>query len=116
MLRKALRKDKQYMNPVPTSVGGWSTFFYVLWAYLTNREERTPKRTLGPFRTGPRVYEHPPASGLRVTSMGHSSSLLEIDGVRVGRSASLPLRCAWTRRRGSMWCFSRTTTTTISGR
>ena len=47
MIGKALRKGKQYMNPVPTSVGGWSTFFYVLWAYLTNREERTPKRSLG---------------------------------------------------------------------
>jgi L-ascorbate metabolism protein UlaG (beta-lactamase superfamily) len=83
MLRKALRKDKLYMNPVPTSVGGWSTFSYVLWAYLTNREERTPKRSLGPFRTDTRVYEDPPASGLRVTWMGHSSTLLEIDGLRV---------------------------------
>ena len=83
MIGKALRKGKQYMNPVPTSVGGWSTFFYVLWAYLTNREERTPKRSLGPFRTDARVYENPPASGLRVTWMGHSSTLLEIDGLRV---------------------------------
>ena len=31
----------------------------------------------------PQVYEKPPASGLRVTWMGHSSTLLEIDGVRV---------------------------------
>jgi L-ascorbate metabolism protein UlaG (beta-lactamase superfamily) len=83
MVEKALRKGKQYMNPVPTSVGGWSTFFYVLWAYMTTREERTPKRSLGPFRTDPRVYEKPPATGLRVTWMGHSSMLLEIDGLRV---------------------------------
>ena len=62
MLGKALRKGKLYMNPVPTSVGGWATFFYVLWAYLTNREERTPKRSPGPFRTDPRVYENPPSS------------------------------------------------------
>ena len=83
MLGKALRKGKLYMNPVPTSVGGWSTFFYVLWAYLTRREERTPKRSLGPFRTDHRIYDEPPVSGLRVTWMGHSSTLLEIDGVRV---------------------------------
>src|SRR5580698_4293628 len=83
MLGKALREGKLYMNPVPTSVGGWSTFFYVLWAYLTKREERTPKQSLGPFRTDPRIYHEPPASGLRVTWMGHSSTLLEIDGVRV---------------------------------
>ncbi len=83
MIAKALRKGKLYMNPVPTSVGGLSTILYVLWAYLTNREERTPKRILGPFRTDTRIYENPPASGLRVTWMGHSSTLLEIDGVRV---------------------------------
>src|ERR1700744_1603105 len=83
MVEKALRKGKQYMNPVPTSVGGWSTFFYILCAYLTNREERTPKRSLGPFRTDPLVYEDPSTTGLRVTWMGHSSTLLEIDGVRV---------------------------------
>ena len=63
---------------------GWSTFLKVLWRYLTEHgEERTPKQTLGPFRTDTRVYENPPASGLRVTWMGHSSMLLEIDGVRV---------------------------------
>ena len=83
MIEKARRNGKQYMNPVPTSVGAWSTFFKVLWLFLTNREERTPKQALGPFRTDPRVYEKPPASGLRVTWMGHSTTLLEIDGVRV---------------------------------
>ena len=83
MIEKARRNGKQYINPVPTSVGTWSTFLKVFWRYLTNREERIPKRALGPFRTDARVYENPPASGLRVTWMGHSSSLLEIDGVRV---------------------------------
>lgn len=83
MMEKARRNGKQYLNPVPTSVGTLSTFLKVLWLFLTNREERTPKQALGPFRTDPRVYETPPASGLRVTWMGHSTTLLEIDGVRV---------------------------------
>ena len=83
MIEKARRNGKQYLNPVPTSVGTWSTFLKVLWLFLTNREERTPKQALGPFRTDPQVYETPPASGLRVTWMGHSTTLLEIDGVRV---------------------------------
>src|ERR1700727_1191590 len=83
MIDKARREGKRYLNPVPTSVGGWSMFLKVLRRYMTNREERTPKQTLGPFRTDARVYEKPPASGLRVTWMGHSSMLLEIDGVRV---------------------------------
>ena len=83
MIEKARRNGKRYMNPVPTSVGASSTFLKVLWRYMTAREERTPKQPLGPFRTDARVYEKPPASGLRVTWMGHSSMLLEIDGARV---------------------------------
>jgi L-ascorbate metabolism protein UlaG (beta-lactamase superfamily) len=80
---KALRNGRQYINPVPTSVGGLSTTFKVLGRYLTGREERVPKQPLGPFLTDPRVFETQPASGLRVTWMGHSCSLLEIDGTRV---------------------------------
>jgi L-ascorbate metabolism protein UlaG (beta-lactamase superfamily) len=80
---KALRNGRQYINPVPTSVGGLSTMFKVLRRYLTGREERFPKQPLGPFRTDARLFETPPASGLRVTWMGHSCSLVEIDGTRV---------------------------------
>jgi L-ascorbate metabolism protein UlaG (beta-lactamase superfamily) len=83
MIGKARRTGRRYMNPVPTSVGGWSLFLKVLWRYLTNREERTPKRSPGPFRTDARLYENPPASGLRVTWMGHSTMLVELDGVRI---------------------------------
>ena len=83
MIKKALRNGKQYLNPVPTSVGGWSLFLKVIYRYLKNKEQRTPKRGLGPYRTDAGVYELPPASGLRVTWFGHSSLLVEIDGVRV---------------------------------
>jgi L-ascorbate metabolism protein UlaG (beta-lactamase superfamily) len=55
----------------------------VLPQFLTNKEERTPKIPPGPFRTDARVYEAAPASGLRVTWFGHSSSLVEIDGIRL---------------------------------
>ncbi len=83
MIEKARRNGKQFMNPVPTSVGGLSTMLKVLRRYLTGREERIPTRPLGPFRTDAQIYDEPPMSGLRVTWMGHSSTLLEIDGVRV---------------------------------
>jgi L-ascorbate metabolism protein UlaG (beta-lactamase superfamily) len=83
MIEKALRKGKQYLNPVPTSVGDWSLFLKIMYLYLTNKEERTPKRGLGPYQTDTGVFERPPASGLRVTWFGHSSLLVEIDGVRV---------------------------------
>jgi L-ascorbate metabolism protein UlaG (beta-lactamase superfamily) len=64
-------------------VGGFKLALKVLPKFLTNRAERMPEKPLGPFRTDPAVYQTPPASGLRVTWMGHSSTLVEIDGVRV---------------------------------
>jgi L-ascorbate metabolism protein UlaG (beta-lactamase superfamily) len=82
-MQRSVRVDGKYVNPVPTMVGDWKMMFRVLGRYLTNREEKTPRQPLGPFRTDPRVYDSLPASGLRVTWMGHSTTLLEIDGVRV---------------------------------
>jgi L-ascorbate metabolism protein UlaG (beta-lactamase superfamily) len=71
------------LNPVPTTVGGFSTVFKVLPQYLQNKAEVEPKRPLGPFKTDARVYATAPASGLRVTWFGHSASLIEMDGFRV---------------------------------
>src|SRR5579875_2701627 len=83
LLKRAEKKGSRYENPVPTSVGGFGLFFKVLPLYFSNRAEAEPKRPLGPFVTDAGVYATPPASGLRVTWFGHSSLLLEIDGVRV---------------------------------
>jgi L-ascorbate metabolism protein UlaG (beta-lactamase superfamily) len=82
-LGRAVRIGKRYQNPVPTSLGGPSMALRAALAYAKNRAERTPKLPLGPFRTDPETYRLPPASGLRVTWFGHSSSLLEIDGKRI---------------------------------
>ena len=57
--------------------------FKLLPQYIFNREERVPRRALGPFRTDVAEYVAKPESGLRITWMGHSSMLVEIDGVRV---------------------------------
>jgi len=83
MIQRAQRDRKKFVNPVETSVGDWRMMFKVLQRYMTNREERTPRQALGPFRADPAIYATAPASGLRVTWMGHSSTLLEIDGTRV---------------------------------
>ena len=55
----------------------------ILPLYLTSKEERVPREQQGPFVTDVAVYRTMPASGLRVTWMGHSSMLVEVDGVRV---------------------------------
>ena len=44
---------------------------------------RSPKAVPGPFHTDLRIYATTPRSGLRITWMGHSTSLVEIDGVRI---------------------------------
>jgi L-ascorbate metabolism protein UlaG (beta-lactamase superfamily) len=71
------------MNPVPTTLAGFGRIFKILSLYFRNKAEREPKVPLGPFRTDVRVYRRAPVDGLRVTWFGHSSMLLEIDGVRI---------------------------------
>ena len=83
MLRQSKKVGRRYLNPVLTTVGELSTIFKVLPLYLSNKAEKVPRRPLGPFRTDAFAYLTEPASGLRVTWIGHSSLLLEIDGVRV---------------------------------
>jgi L-ascorbate metabolism protein UlaG (beta-lactamase superfamily) len=83
LLERAKKQGGKYLNPVPTVVGGLGLIFKVLPLYFKNRAEREPKLPLGPFRTDVRVFRQPPASGLRVTWFGHSSMLLEIDGLRI---------------------------------
>jgi L-ascorbate metabolism protein UlaG (beta-lactamase superfamily) len=43
----------------------------------------SPNRPLGPFHTDPKIFASSPRSGLRITWLGHSTSLIEIDGVRL---------------------------------
>jgi L-ascorbate metabolism protein UlaG (beta-lactamase superfamily) len=83
MLRRASKEGRKFLNPVPTTIGGFGTFFKVLPRFLSSKEEKSPRKPLGPFRTDVVVYGTAPESGLRVTWMGHSSMLVEIDGVRV---------------------------------
>jgi L-ascorbate metabolism protein UlaG (beta-lactamase superfamily) len=82
-LRRANKAGRRFLNPVPTEIGGLSTMFKVLPQFLMNKEEKVPKQALGPFKTDVSLYDVAPVSGLRVTWMGHSSMLIEIDGVRV---------------------------------
>lgn len=82
-LRPALKVGKQFQNPIPTSVGDWRMMLKLIPRYLTNKEEKFPKSPLGPFLTDATVYQTTPPTGLRVTWMGHSTNLLEIDGTRI---------------------------------
>ena len=83
ILRRAAKVGQRFSNPVPTKIGGLSTMFKVLPRFLMNKAETVPRRSLGPFTTDLSVFDTASGTGLRVTWMGHSSLLVEIDGVRV---------------------------------
>ncbi len=83
LLGRAKRAGRRFLNPIPTQIGGFSTVFEALPRYLTNKEETVPRQAPGPFVTDVSRYAVEPQSGLRVTWMGHSSAVLEVDGVRL---------------------------------
>jgi len=74
---------KIYQNTVPTSQSVKGGMLKILWQFLTTDNEREPKKQLGPFHTDASIYNTPPATGLRITWMGHSSLIIEIDGKRI---------------------------------
>jgi L-ascorbate metabolism protein UlaG (beta-lactamase superfamily) len=72
-------RDGRFVNDEPTSVmreGGGSSWK----AWFTGTELRTPSCALP---LGVPQLAAPPASGLRLTWLGHSSTLIELDGVAV---------------------------------
>lgn len=82
-LHNAQKEGKKFLNPVPTAIETGSNMFKILWQYYTNKAETIPKHKLRPFTTDISVYKKAPQSGLRITWIGHSSMLIEIDGKRI---------------------------------
>ena len=77
------KKGRKFLNQIPTEAGGFGKLIPIIREYSANKAENTPKQPLGPFNTDPSIYQTPPESGLRVTWVGHSSLLIEIDGTRI---------------------------------
>ena len=83
MIQKAQKNGKEFLNPIPTVLMEPGTIWYTLWQYIVSKEEVIPKIKPGPFATDATVFQKTPASGLRITWMGHSTLLIEIDGMRI---------------------------------
>jgi L-ascorbate metabolism protein UlaG (beta-lactamase superfamily) len=75
------KKGRKYLNPIPTDAAGFDKLIPILYEYATNKEQHTPIHPLGPFKTDTSIYKTP--SDLRITWIGHSSLLIEIDGKRI---------------------------------
>lgn len=79
-LTGAIKKGRKFQNPIPTEEAGFGKMLPILKEYWTNTAENTPKQPIGPFETEAAIYQCKPENGLRITWMGHSSLLIEIDG------------------------------------
>lgn len=52
-------------------------------SFFLDTKARSPQSPPGPFRTDASIYATAPRSGLRITWMGHATSIVEMDGVRL---------------------------------
>lgn len=81
-LQRARRQGAEFLNPVPTAQGVETGLLSTVWKLLHGPEERVPRPALPPFRTEAGAHAGP-AADLRVTWLGHSTVLLELDGRRI---------------------------------
>lgn len=74
----------KFQNLIKTSEGRKpGTFFEMVGEIVFGDEVREPTFELPVNRLDPSIYKSFPSNGLRVTWMGHSSVLIEIDGRRI---------------------------------
>jgi L-ascorbate metabolism protein UlaG (beta-lactamase superfamily) len=73
---------KIFLNPVQTDVMRKGSFAKVMLKWFQKHPNREPDQPLGPFDVDLNVFNEPIHEALRVTWLGHSSVLLEMDGTR----------------------------------
>src|SRR6185369_8902323 len=81
-IQPAVKTGKVFQNPIPTRQLT-KPMWKMMWEFYTIKTEREPLIAPGPFVTDTTIYNNAPASGLRITWIGHSSLLIEIDGKRI---------------------------------
>ena len=69
----------RFENPRPLNSDFWGSFV----AMFGGSDYASPSAPLPVVDVDPRMFETPPNSGLRVTWLGHSTLIIEIDGVRL---------------------------------
>ena len=71
--------DGAFENPQPLWTDNWGAFGQI----TKTSEYFGPRAPISVVRVKPKLFNKPPKSGLRVTWLGHSTLLLEIDGYRI---------------------------------
>ena len=76
-------KDGRFENTVPTITVAPSRILETLRLQLAAADTRYPSRPMPVVRSSAAELASPPASGLRITWLGHATALVDIDGARV---------------------------------
>lgn len=71
--------DGAFVNPQAM----WNDFRGAMTGTFDTSDDASPSGAVAVVRPSARAFAKAPASGLRVTWFGHSSTLIEIDGIRV---------------------------------
>ena len=79
MERSPQWKDGHFVNPQPLHNDNWGA----MTAMFHASPDSSPRQAIPAPPIDPARFAAPPASGLRVTWLGHANVLLEIDGTRV---------------------------------
>ena len=79
MERSPQWKDGHFENPQPIHNDAWGT----VSGMFEPAAQGSPALPLPTITVEPQRFATPPATGLRITWLGHSSTLVEIDGYRV---------------------------------
>lgn len=79
MERSPLWREGRFHNPQPI----WSDFGKAIRAGLRSNPHARPSEPVPALKVDPAHLHTAPESGLRITWLGHSTTLIEIDGVRV---------------------------------
>ena len=79
MERSPQWKDGHFVNPQPLHNDNWGA----MTAMFHASPDSSPRQAIPAPPIDPARFATPPASGLRVTWLGHANALLEIDGARV---------------------------------
>jgi L-ascorbate metabolism protein UlaG (beta-lactamase superfamily) len=76
-------RDGAFQNPAATRLGTGGSTWATIKRWLGGHEQRTPPGPMPIVTLSRADFATPPASGLRVTWLGHSTVLVEIDGARI---------------------------------
>lgn len=79
MARSPQWRRGRFHNPQPI----WSNYAKAITAGLGASPHGTPRQPVSLVKIDPAALRTGPASGLRITWLGHSTTLIEIDGLRV---------------------------------